>query len=57
MPVCREALTPVSTSRSPRAASPRARKRVSHGPDSCAFGVLETLHPGNSAWDNSDGLT
>ncbi len=57
MPVCREAITPVLVSRPPRAAAPRARKRVSHGPDSCACGVLETLHPGNSAWDNSEGMT
>lgn len=57
LPVCREAITTVSTSRPSRVAAPRARERVSHGPDSCAFGVLETLHPGNSAWDNSEGMT
>lgn len=57
MPVCREAITPFSTSRPPRAAAPRARERVSHGPDGCAFGVLEAFHSGNSAWDNAEGMT
>ncbi len=57
LPVCREAITPCSQSRPPRVASPRARKRVSHGPDGCAFGVLEDLHTGNSAWGNSEGMT
>ena len=57
MPVCREAITPVSTSRPALAAAPRARERVSHGPDRCACGVLETLHSGNSAWDNLEELT
>jgi len=57
VPVSREASTPVSTSRPALAAAPRARKRVSHGPDGCAFGVLETLHSGNSAWDNLEELT
>ena len=38
------------------AAIPHARKRAPHGPDGCAFGVAQTLHPGNSAWDNSEEM-
>ena len=57
LPVCREAITPCSPSRPPRVASPRARERVSHGPDGCAFGVAKTIHTGNSACDNSEEMT
>ncbi len=57
VPVCREAITSFSRSRPPRVAAPRARERAAHGPDRCACGVLETLHSGNSAWDNLEELT